>query len=85
MLSMLSLAIETKCKQNFGHQSLIWRMLFSQHSNIDPKKWTQLEEAEVESTNTFGKGVFTKTENCHGDIEIGDYLNAYEDKFAYFN
>lgn len=54
MLSMLSLAIETKCKQNFGHQSLIWRMLFSQHSNIDPKKWTQLEEAEVESTNTFG-------------------------------
>lgn len=64
-------------------------MLFShsqeRKADIDSKKWTQLEEAEVESTNTFGKDVFTKTEKCRGDIEIGDYLNAYEDKFAYFN
>lgn len=58
-------------------------MLFShsqeRNADIDPEKWTQLKEAEVEPTNTFGKDVFTKTEKCHGDIEIEDYLNAYED------
>lgn len=51
-------------------------MLFShsqeRKADIDPEKWTQLDEAEVEPTNTFGKDVFTKTEKCHGDIEIGD-------------
>lgn len=51
-------------------------MLFShsqeRKADIDPEKWTQLDEAEVEPTNTFGKDVFNKTEKCRGDIAIGD-------------